>query len=212
MQQKTNSFSVVISAPSGAGKTTLIKRLISRDSRFQFSVSTTTRPIRKGEVDGESYHFISEMDFYAMAEAGEFIEWANVHGNLYGTTKKEVDRISSIGNIPLFDVDVQGGRSLRASLGKMALFVFIVPPSFEVLAGRLINRGTDSDQQIKLRLKNAVIEMGEYCHYDYIVVNDDLDTAVDDVRSIVTAELARVERYSGFISKIMEEGDDYTSR
>lgn len=212
MQQKMNNFSVVISAPSGAGKTTLIKKLISKDSRFQFSVSTTTRPIRRGETDGESYYFVSEEEFFTMSESGEFLEWANVHGNMYGTTKKEVDRIRSIGNIPLFDVDVQGGRSLRSSLGKSALFIFIIPPSFEILAERLISRGTDSDQQIKLRLKNAVIEMGEYCHYDYVVVNDDLDAAVDDVRSIVTAELAKVHRYSGFISKIMEEGDDYTSR
>lgn len=204
---KVNNLSFVISAPSGAGKTSLIRKLLSSGDWFSFSVSTTTRHIRPGEIEGTSYHFVDEETFRGYIKAGEFVEWAMVHGNYYGTTKKEIDRILHTGKIPLFDVDVQGARSLKKSLEK-AVFLFIVPPSRDVLESRLRNRKTDSEQQIHVRLKNAIDELKEYTLYDYIVVNDDLDAALDQFRSIVTAEQCKKERNSYIIESILEEGRD----
>ncbi len=202
-----NNVSFVISAPSGAGKTSLIKKLLSSGDWFAFSVSTTTRRIRAGEIEGASYHFVDENTFREQIRAGEFVEWALVHGNYYGTTKKEIDRIRHTGKIPLFDVDVQGARSLKLSLDN-AVFVFIVPPDRGALESRLRNRKTDSDQQIRIRLNNAINELKEFILYDYIVVNDDLDVALDQFRSIVTAEQCTQERNSHIIDSILEEGRD----
>ncbi|MBN2160601.1 MAG: guanylate kinase [Spirochaetes bacterium] len=204
---KSSKLSVVISAPSGAGKTTLIKRLLSADDRFVFLVSTTTRSMREGETPGTSYTFVSEGEFREMIEKGAFLEWAMVHGNYYGTPKKEIDRIQHAGKIPIFDVDVQGARTLRGKLDG-AVYVFIVPPSREALETRLRNRKTDADAQIRIRLRNAIRELKEYGLYDYIVVNDDLETALEHIRSIVTAESCRRERVSHIITGILEERGD----
>ena len=201
---KANSPSIVISAPSGAGKTTLINMLLASDDRFGFSISTTTRPRRPGETDGISYYFTDEAGFRALIDGGSFIEWAKVHGNYYGTAKKEIDRIQNDGKIPIFDVDVQGARSMRSSLEEAA-YIFIVPPSREVLESRLRNRKTDSEEQIQIRLQNAIRELKEYALYDYIVVNDDLDTALNKIRSIVTAELCKKDRVSDIITGILED-------
>lgn len=201
---KASKLSVVISAPSGAGKTTLIKMLLSADDRFAFSVSTTTRPIRGGETPGVSYNFVSEREFREMNGHGAFLEWALVHGNYYGTPKKEIDRIQHAGKIPIFDVDVQGAKTLRGKLDG-AVYIFIVPPSREALEARLRNRKTDTDAQIRIRLQNAIRELEEYGLYDYIVVNDDLETALAHIQSIVTAELCRRERVSHIITGILEE-------
>ena len=181
--------------------------LLSSGDWFAFSVSTTTRRKRAGEIEGISYHFVDENTFRELIGAGEFVEWALVHGNYYGTTKKETDRILHTGKIPLFDVDVQGARSLKSSLEK-AVFVFIVPPSRAVLESRLRNRKTDSEQQIQIRLNNAIDELKEYTLYDYIVVNDDLEVALDQFRSIVTAERCKKERNSLIIESILEEVRD----
>ncbi len=208
---RANNPSIVISAPSGAGKTTLINRLLSSDDRFAFSVSTTTRPRRNNETDGKSYYFIPEDEFRGMVDRGEFIEWARVHGNCYGTSKKEIDRICRIGKIPIFDVDVQGARTLIGSLDS-AVYIFIVPPSREVLESRLRNRKTDSEEQIQVRLRNAIRELGEYAQYDYIVVNDDLDVALNELRSIVTAELCRTEYVNHIIIDMLEECSDNSAR
>jgi guanylate kinase len=207
---KANNLSVVISAPSGAGKTTLINRLLSADNRFVFSISTTTRPKRAGETNGKSYNFVSEPEFHDIIEHDAFIEWARVHGNYYGTTKKEIDRICRAGKIPIFDVDVQGARTLKGKLDN-AVYLFIVPPSREVLESRLRNRKTDSEEQIQIRMRNAIRELKEYDLYDYIIVNDDLDAALNQLRSIVTAELCRKEKVSYIITGILEEDSDHSA-
>ncbi len=207
---KVNNLSVVISAPSGAGKTTLINRLLSADDRFVFSISTTTRPKRAGETDGGSYYFVAESEFQELIKRDAFIEWARVHGNYYGTTKKEIDRICRAGKIPIFDVDVQGARTLQGKLDN-AVYLFIVPPSREVLESRLRNRKTDSEEQIQIRMRNALREMKEYDLYDYIIVNDDLDVALNQLGSIVTAELCRKDKVSNIITGILEEDSDHSA-
>ena len=189
---------MVVSAPSGAGKTTLIKKLLATDERFTFSVSTTTRPRRPGELDGQSYYFTSVDEFRQKIEKNEFIEWAIVHRNYYGTTKKEVDRLGLMGKIPIFDVDVQGARQLKKKI-EGSVFVFIVPPSLEVLRERLKKRETESREERDLRLENALQELGEYGHYDYIIVNDSLDRALRELQAIVAAEMCRTRRMAGFI-------------
>jgi guanylate kinase len=201
---KANNLSFVISGLSGAGKTTLINMLLSVDARLAFSISTTTRPKRPGETDGSSYYFIEEPSFRAMIDGGSFIEWAKVHGNYYGTAKKEIDRILNIGKIPVFDVDVQGAKALRSALGG-AVYIFIIPPSLGVLESRLRHRKTDSEEQIRIRLRNAVSELKEFALYDYIVVNDDLDTALNQIKSIVTAEMCKKDRVSNIITGILED-------
>jgi guanylate kinase len=201
-----NNLSIVISAPSGAGKTTLIARLLKADERLEFSVSTTTRPRREGEIDGQSYNFVDMGMFRKMIEGDEFIEWANVHGNYYGTTKKEIDRIQGAGKILIFDVDVQGARLLKEKW--KSIFIFIVPPNREVLMSRLHKRKTDSESQIQVRLQTALSELTQYYLYDYIVVNDDIEIALNQIKSIITAELCRQHRNLNIISDILEEWRD----
>jgi guanylate kinase len=192
-------MNVVISAPSGSGKTTIINELMSSDPRFEFSISTTTREKRNGEEEGRDYHYVKTAEFEKMIEKGEFLEWAMVHGNYYGTMKKEIDRISGTGNIPIFDVDVQGGKILKEKLDD-AVFIFIMPPSRAALEERLTQRRTDNKDIIELRLKNADKELKSYQIYDYIVVNDYLDTALERLRSIITAEFCRLDRMRNFLT------------
>jgi len=205
----TNSIKIVISAPSGAGKTTLITRLVKEVRGLEFSISTTTRSSRRGEVDGKSYYFISKDEFRKKINESAFVEWAMVHGNYYGTSKKEIDRITSDGNIPIFDVDVQGSHSLRDKLDN-AVFILIVPPSIAELEKRLRLRNTDSESVIQLRLRNAVGELKHYDNFDYIVVNDDLERALDDLKSIIIAEQRRTDRNLELIKRLQEEHIDNT--
>lgn len=187
-----NKFSVIISAPSGAGKSTLISRIMKRDPRFSFSVSTTTRFPREGEKDGINYYFKDRKDFEKMIENDEFLEWAEVHGNLYGTSKKEVDRIHAAEKIPLFDIDVQGAKNIREKIA--GVFVFIVPPSMEELKRRLLTRSTDSQETIELRIRNASAELAYAGIYDYVIVNDSLETAENDFFSVMRAEEIKTSR------------------
>ena len=198
------NISVVISAPSGAGKSTIIDALLMDDERFEFSVSTTTRARRGGEVEGENYNYITEERFRKMIENNEFLEWALVHQNYYGTTKKEIDRIQATGRIPIFDVDIQGTMQLKKNL-KSGVFIFIVPPSFSELEKRLTQRKTDSPEQISIRLENARQELKKYDLYDYLVVNDILDSAVGKIKSIVTAELCKKNKLKDYMESILEE-------
>lgn len=186
-------FSIVVSAPSGAGKTTIIKRLVALDDRFEFSVSTTTRPPRRSEEFARSYYFVGIEEFHEMVRRGEFIEWAEVHQNYYGTTKKEVDRIKSTGKIPIFDVDVQGARQLKGRIDD-AVFIFIAPPSVDSLRERLVKRDTESTEQIELRLNNAIKELQDYVLYDYVIINDSVESSVENMRNIVGAETCRMHR------------------
>lgn len=198
------NISVVISAPSGAGKSTIIDALLMDDERFEFSVSTTTRARRGSEVEGENYNYITEERFRKMIENNEFLEWALVHQNYYGTTKKEIDRIQATGRIPIFDVDIQGTMQLKKNL-KSGVFIFIVPPSFSELEKRLTQRNTDSPEQISIRLENARQELKKYDLYDYLVVNDILDSAVGKIKSIVTAELCKKNTLKDYMESILEE-------
>jgi len=177
---------VVISAPSGGGKTTIVKRILSKNDNFQVSVSCTTRGPRPGETDGVHYYFESEERFRSMADAGAFAEWASVHGNLYGTPVSEIERLWSQGKDILFDIDVQGGINLKRKYPGRTLLIFIMPPGQDVLEKRLRLRGTDDEKTVEKRLKNAVKEISiAKENYDYFVINDVLDEAVDRIEGIV---------------------------
>jgi len=183
---------LVISSPSGAGKTTLARRLAERHD-VHFSVSYTTRAPRPGEVDGKDYHFVSNDEFMRMANAQEFAEWAVVHGNRYGTAIATVNRAIEKGTDCLFDIDYQGGRQIRQKWPNDSVLCFILPPSIAELEHRLRQRATDSEETIALRLAVAHKELFHYADYDYLVVNDRLEQAYDELRSIYIA--ARCARF-----------------
>jgi guanylate kinase len=184
----------VISAPSGTGKSTVTEKVLAATPRLSRSVSHTTRPVRKGEVDGTDYHFVGRETFEAMIERGEFIEWAQVHNNLYGTAYSNIDDIVLKRHDDLLLViDVQGSASL-GERGVERVTIFLMPPSMDELKKRLTGRGTDNEDAVHLRMKNASDEIAEMDKFDYTVINDDLSTAVDDVRSIITAERLRTKR------------------
>jgi guanylate kinase len=184
----------VLSAPSGAGKSTVAEKVMAVTPRLSRSVSHTTRPMRKGEVDGTDYHFVTRETFEAMIERGEFIEWAEVHGNLYGTAYSNIDDIVLKRHDDLLLViDVQGSASLGEK-GVERVTIFLMPPSMDELKKRLAGRGTDSEEAIRARLANADYEMAEMDKFDYTVINGDLSTAVDEVRSIITAERLRTNK------------------
>ena len=180
----------VISAPSGSGKTTLVRRLLDALDDVRFSISFTTRPLRGSERDGADYHFVAEDDFRAKIEDGEFLEWAEVHGNLYGTSKTETERIRNAGEDILLDVDVQGAAQVRKAQPD-AVTLFIMPPSFTVLEERLRGRRQDSDEVIEGRLNEARHEIHHYKDYDYVLVNDSVERTSELFKAIVLAERMR---------------------
>jgi guanylate kinase len=184
---------VVISSPSGGGKTTICDRLREQNPSYRYSVSVTTRPKREAEVDGQHYCFVSVEEFHRLSQEGKFAEWAQVHHHYYGTRKEFIDRIVKNRQISLFDLDVQGGLHLKEAYPQSVL-IFILPPSIEVLERRLRSRKTDHDQIIKTRLKNAQAELEYWPQYDYVVINDQLESAVKRVQAIIEAELCRVSR------------------
>lgn len=186
-------FLLVISGPSGAGKGTLVDRLVERRAECVFSISSTTRPQRTGEQDGVQYEFVTREEFEKRRAAGLFLETAEVHGHLYGTPARFVDDGVREGRVVVLDVDVQGGASVR-KVRPDAVSVFIYPPSIDALRGRLIKRDTDAPDVVERRLKNAPGELAQYKEYQYLVMNDELDQAVDRLVAIVDAERARVRR------------------
>ena len=186
---------VLISGPSGAGKSTFVKALLESDPRLGFSVSTTTRPIRGSETDGVEYHFVDDAEFDRLVAEDAFIEWAHVHDRRYGTRKLHVREMIDRGEIPLLDLDVQGGKNVIDLYGDELVSVFIFPPSWEELERRLRGRATDSDAVIATRLKNARWEVDYAEHYRYWIVNDDLDEALRRMRAVVTAEQCRRARF-----------------
>lgn len=186
-------FILVVSGPSGVGKSTVAERVLEALDRFDRSVSLTTRPPRRGDVEGEDYRFVSREEFEAKKEAGELLEWAEVHGNLYGTEASWVERRLERGRGVLLEIDVQGGRSVKSRIPDSVL-VFVTPPSREELENRLRGRGTDEDAVIARRLENAGRELAAAADYDYIVVNDDLDRCVDDVLAAARAESLKASR------------------
>ncbi len=184
----------IFSAPSGAGKTTLLKRVMAELDNLAFSVSHTTRAPRAGEVDGVDYHFVSQERFAAMRDQGAFLEWAEVHGNFYGTSREAVLAQLAQGVDVILDIDVQGAVIVRASQLIDGAFVFISPPSLAELERRLRGRKTDSDETIGLRLRNAAKEMRAAVEYDYLLLNDQLEEAVTVLKAVVLAERSRAHR------------------
>lgn len=185
----------VVSAPSGAGKTTLCAKVFETVDSIAASVSHTTRSPRKGERDGRDYFFVDEPAFRKMVRRGEFVEWAEVHGNLYGTSKRQLSAILASGRDVVLDIDTQGARQIWEQFDNSVL-IFILPPSMSELRRRLEGRMTNTEEDRKRRLRNAVREIGEYKMYDYVIINDDLERSVRELQAIITAERLRTGRKS----------------
>lgn len=195
---------LIISAPSGTGKSTLIRRLTQEFDNFSFSISCTTRAPRPGEQSGREYHFLSVQDFLSKRDQGYFAEWAEVHGNLYGTPRQATEDLLQAGRDIVFDIDVQGARQLKESMGQ-GCYVFIFPPSQEALKKRLIGRGTDSSAVIQRRLENARQEIVASEWFDHWIINDDLFVAHDQLRAIYLAEKNRPRHMFDWSQKIQKE-------
>jgi len=194
----------ILSSPSGAGKTTIARRLLAEDAEIALSVSATTRPIRPGEVEGKDYHFVDQAEFDRMVEAGEFYEWAHVFGHSYGTPKSHIRAGLKDGRDYLFDIDWQGTQQLHQKAQADVVRVFILPPSLDELRRRLIGRGTDSAEVIAARMARAQAEISHWDGYDYVVVNDDVETCFAKVREILDAERMRRTRQTGLIDFVRE--------
>jgi guanylate kinase len=194
----------VVSSPSGGGKGTLIQRVLNKVPNLSYSVSFTTRTPRNGEVDGREYHFVNREKFEAMVAANEFLEWARVHGKLYGTARQQVAREVAEGRDIILEVDVQGAASVRNLIAD-AVSVFILPPSFAILKQRLEARGTDSPEELDLRLRNAPTELKDYAAFQYVILNDDVERASNQLAAIVHAERARLSRQASQVKRVVEE-------
>jgi guanylate kinase len=193
----------IVSAPSGTGKTTLVERLVQRIPNLCLSRSYTSRAARPGEQDGVDYNFISRQRFEEMARSGEFLEWADVFGNYYGTCATDTERCLANGQDLVLVIDVQGARQVRSS-GIESVGIFVLPPSAATLEQRLRGRSKDSEEEIRKRLEAACREVSEFATYEYVVVNDELDGAVDRLRAIVLAERARVKAMRSAAARIIE--------
>jgi guanylate kinase len=197
---------IVVSSPSGAGKTTLSQKLLEEfKPHLQFSVSYTTRPARPKEREGVDYHFVDATTFHSMVEAGEFAEWAEVHGHRYGTPMFAVREAIERGRNVLFDIDWQGGTALSAKFPHETVLVFVLPPSMAELERRLRRRATDADLVIERRLRAAREELRHYPEYKYLIVNDDLERAYDELRAIYVAEHALGTRQEGVARRLLGE-------
>jgi guanylate kinase len=189
-------FLLVLSSPSGGGKTSIARSLLQARDDLAYSVSATTRPCREGERDGVDYHFLSRDEFLRKVDAGEFLESATYAGHLYGTLRAEIDRILGQGRTAVLDVEIEGARQIRASFPN-SLHVFVLPPSAEVLVGRLAGRNTEPAEVIRERITRAADELTAVAEYDYAVVNEELVVAVAQVAAILDAEARRVARQDG---------------
>jgi guanylate kinase len=192
---------LIVSAPSGAGKTTLVERLVEQLPNLRMSRSYTSRAARDGETDGVDYNFVTREQFEAMIAAGDFLEWADVFGNLYGTCSSDTERLLAEGDDVVLVIDVQGARQVR-SRSTPAATIFVMPPSYEVLERRLRGRSKDSEAAIQRRLQVSRDEIAAFAEYDFIVVNDELTAAVDRLRSIVLAKRAQIGRMQTTVEEI----------
>ena len=202
--ERPRGILLIVSSPSGAGKTTLCNRLRQEFPKIGFSVSYTTRAPRPGETDGVEYNFVSAERFQEMAAADEFAEYAMVHGNMYGTSARQVADALGQGRDLLFDIDFQGGRQLRNRFPDAVVLVFILPPSLRELEKRLRSRATDADEVIARRLKVARSELAHYDEYDYLIVNDDIKQAYDALRAVYVAALHRQQRQAAVAQQLIE--------
>ena len=197
----TGPLPIILSSPSGGGKTTIAKRLLTERPDVGYSVSCTTRLPRAGEVDGRDYYFLSQGEFESRRDRGEFAEWAEVHGRLYGTLRREVRRVLESGRHVLMDIDVQGAVQFHEAFPE-AVLIFVLPPSADVLLARLKARKTESREALAVRLQSALAELQALGRYEYVVVNDDLEHAVARVSSIIDAEVVRRERVEGLEAQV----------
>jgi guanylate kinase len=199
---------LVLSSPSGAGKSTIARNLIESDQGFELSVSVTTRPRRGSEIDGMHYHFRTPREFEILRDNDELLEWAEVHGNFYATPREAAEKAMAEGRDMLFDIDWQGAKQLKEKMRGDIVSIFILPPSMKELKARLKRRAEDQEAVIETRLTNARTEIEHWTEYDFVVVNDDLDRAFGEVRSIVIAERLRRDRRPGlfdFVSSLLDE-------
>jgi guanylate kinase len=204
---------LILSSPSGAGKSTLARRLMEWDPALRFSVSATTRAPRPGEVDGREYYFKARADFEAMVAAGEMLEHAEVFGNFYGSPKGPVEAAMTEGRDTLFDIDWQGGQQIRnSSLGRDVVSVFVLPPSIAELERRLRGRAQDSDEVIAGRMAKSQSEISHWAEYDYVIVNNDIDMAFNDLLTILQAERMRRDRQPGMAQFVRGLNREFDAR
>jgi guanylate kinase len=194
----------VVSSPSGGGKGTLIRRVLEVVGNLSYSVSYTTRGPRPNEVNGREYFFVDLTTFEAMIAGGEFLEWACVHGNFYGTSRRQIAEKTAAGIDIVLEVDVQGAASVRQLLMD-SVSVFILPPSFEVLRQRLCARGTDTPESLEVRMRNAPSELRQYSSFDYVIINDEIERAAGQLASIIYAERARCVRQGPAVEQVIKE-------
>ena len=199
---------LVLSSPSGAGKTTLSRALLKREANIELSISVTTRTPRTGEVDGSDYYFRSQKDFESMREAGELLEWARVFDHLYGTPRAPVEKLLEAGRDVLFDIDWQGAQQLSEKMSSDVVRVFVLPPSAKILEKRLRDRAQDSDEVVARRMRAASDEISHWAEYDYVIINADVDTSLQGLVSILEAERLKRDRVLGlgdFVRGLQED-------
>jgi len=198
-----NPFPIILSSPSGGGKTTIARELLRRRTDLGYSVSCTTRAPRVGELNGKDYYFLSTVEFERRRDGGEFAESAQVHENMYGTLRSEIQRVLSAGKHVVMDIDVQGARQFRRAFPE-SVTIFVLPPSAEILLERLRQRQTESKEQLARRLQSALQELQAVDEYQYVVVNDDLAKAVARVSAVIDAEVVRRERVAGLRHQVSQ--------
>ena len=202
--QMNRGMLIVVSSPSGGGKGTLIDRVLKTVPNVSYSVSFTTRAPRPTEEDGREYFFVDRSTFEEMIERGEFLEWADVYGHLYGTSSTQVERERAAGHDIILEIDVQGAESIRQKIPDV-VSIFILPPSFELLRERLLARGTDSADALERRMRGAPSEVEQYRHFQYVILNDDINRASQQLASVIYSERARRERQEANLRSALED-------